>query len=574
MAKLLVLLTASLSLTLAFLCLGCQRGAPPSQAQAEPWYHNAVIYEVYPRSFADTNGDGVGDLNGITAHLDYLKDLGVDAIWITPFFPSPQVDFGYDISDYQGIDPQYGSMQDLDRLIAGASARNIRTIVDLVLNHTSDKHPWFVESSSSRNNPKADWYVWQDAKPGGRPPNNWQSIFGGSAWQASPTRGQMYYHAFYTQQPDLNWRNSEVRNAMYDTVRFWLRKGVAGFRLDAVQSLFEDQSLRDESTTPVHSPTGIPNLAHEYTSTLPEIHDVLRELRRVADEFPDRVLIPEFYSSNGIEGMAKMYGANHDEAQLPMDTELIGIDQLSADAFRAKLRDAETRLNGNMPLLVTDNHDVRRSASRYGDGTNDIAISKLVATLLLAPRSSALLYYGQEIGMVNNDPKRREDVRDPVGKRGWPAVKGRDGERTPMQWSGTANAGFSAAGSTWLPVAPDYPARNVDSQLADPASLLNYYKALIRLRKNNPALRGSFALVNESDPNVLSWIRTDKQGKTVLVALNVSAAPQRAAFNLDPQGLRGKQAVTLLSSYSNAGEISEIGNINLPAYGSLIAEIR
>ena len=545
----------ALVLLLGAVCAQSALGAEPGAR----FWQNAVIYEIYPRSFGDTNGDGIGDLNGITKHLDYLKGLGVDAIWITPFYPSPQVDFGYDISDYRAIDPQYGTMADFDRLVAEARKRNIRVVTDLVLNHTSDQHPWFVESRSSRTNPKAGWYVWHDGKANRQPPNNWQSIFGHSAWQFEPKRGQFYYHAFYKEQPDLNWTNRDVRNAMYDVARFWMKRGVAGFRLDAVTSLFEDPRLRDEPVArPGLNAYGEPILTREYTDNLPELHDVLRELRRVTNEFPGVVLIGETYVPS-VEELAKMYGAKNDELHFPMDTQLGFVNQLSAEAFRRKLREAETRLNGNIPLFVFDNHDNPRSWSRYGDGKNDLAIAKLLATLLMTPRCAALMYYGQEIGMENNDPKRKEDVRDPIGKSGWPKEKGRDGERSPMQWDSGPNAGFSTAKTTWLPVAPGYMARNVAAEANDPDSLLNYYRTLTRLRKTDAALRdGDFALVNEADTNVLAFLRKAANGTAILVALNFTPASRTVSFNLEPQGVPGRQMTTVLSSFSKAGQSSSL----------------
>lgn len=541
---------------------------------SEAWWQHAVIYEVYPRSFGDTNGDGVGDLNGITKHLDYLADLGVDAIWIAPFYPSPQVDFGYDISDYTAIDPQYGTMADFDRLVAEAKKRNIRIVTDLVLNHTSDRHPWFVESRSSRTNSKADWYMWHDAAANGQPPNNWISLFGHSAWQWEPQRQQYYYHMFYKEQPDLNWNNPDVRTAVYDMIRSWMKRGVAGFRLDAITTLFEDPELRNERVLPGVSAYGDPLVTHEYTDNLPRVHEVIRELRQVADEFPDRVLIGETYLPN-VQELAKMYGARNDEFQLPMDTQVGFLNHLSADDFRKKLRDAELELNGNTPLFVFDNHDNPRSWNRYGDGVHDAAIARLIATLLLTPRCTALMYYGQELGMDNSDPKRKEDVRDPIGITGWPKEKGRDGERTPMQWDDGQNAGFSTAAKTWLPVAPDYRTRNVSVEGSDPDSLLNYYKALIRLRRDNSALHdGDFALVNETDHNVLSYLRREGDGTAVLVVLNVSAKPQTVSFNLEPQGVHGSHASTLLSSFGKSGQSADLNDIVLPAYGSWVGQIR
>jgi alpha-glucosidase len=556
----------------AAIAVPAQTAAPAKTSG--PWWKDAVIYEIYPRSFGDSNGDGIGDLNGITKHLDYLADLGVDAIWIAPFYPSPQVDFGYDISNYEAIDPQYGTMADFDRLVSEAGKRNIRVVTDLVLNHTSDRHPWFTESRSSRTNPKADWYMWHDAAANGGPPNNWISGFGHSAWQWEPQRSQYYYHMFYKEQPDLNWDNRDMRNAMYDMIRGWMKRGVAGFRLDAITTLFEDPEFRDEKVLPGVGPFGDPVVAHEYTDNLPRVHEVIRELRQVADQFPDRVLIGETYLPN-VQELAKMYGARNDEFQLPMDTQLGFLNHLSADEFRDKLRDAETEINGNTPLFVFDNHDNRRSWDRYGDGVHDAAIARLIATVLLTPRCAALMYYGQELGMDNSDPKRREDVRDPIGITGWPKEKGRDGERTPMQWDDSPNAGFSTAAKTWLPVASDYRKRNVSVEGSDPDSLLNYYKALIRLRKDNSAIRdGEFALVNETDHNVLSYLRRAADGTAVLVALNLSAKPQTVSFNLESHGLHGRHASTLLSSYEKAGQSADVNNMVLPAFGSWVGQIQ
>jgi len=556
----------------AAIAMSAQTAAPAKTSG--PWWKDAVIYEIYPRSFGDSNGDGIGDLNGITKHLDYLADLGVDAIWIAPFYPSPQVDFGYDISNYEAIDPQYGTMADFDRLVSEAGKRNIRVVTDLVLNHTSDRHPWFMESRSSRTNPKADWYMWHDAAANGGLPNNWISLFGHSAWQLDPQREQYYYHMFYKEQPDLNWDNRDMRNAMYDMIRGWMKRGVAGFRLDAITTLFEDPEFRDEKVLPGVGPFGDPVVAHEYTDNLPRVHEVIRELRQVADEFPDRVLIGETYLPN-VQELARMYGARNDEFQLPMDTQLGFLNHLSVDEFRDKLRDAETEINGNMPLFVFDNHDNRRSWNRYGDGVHDAAIARLIATVLLTPRCAALMYYGQELGMDNSDPKRREDVRDPIGITGWPKEKGRDGERTPMQWDDSPNAGFSTAAKTWLPVASDYRKRNVSVEGSDPDSLLNYYKALIHLRKDNSAIRdGDFALVNETDHNVLSYLRRAADGTAVLVALNLSAKPQTVSFNLESRGLHGRHASTLLSSYEKAGQSADLNNIVMPAYGSWVGQIQ
>jgi alpha-glucosidase len=533
------------------------------------WWKHAVLYEIYPRSFRDTKGDGIGDLNGITKQLDYLEDLGVDGIWITPFFPSPQVDFGYDISDYTAIDPEYGAMADFERLVTEADRRNIRIIVDLVLNHTSDRHPWFIESRSSRTNPKADWYMWHDGKPSRQPPNNWISIFGGSAWQWDDTRKQFYYHAFYKEQPDLNWHHPEVRKAMYDAARFWMEKGAAGFRLDAITTLFEDPKLRDEPyVANKKNDYGDRLTTRKHTHNLPKLHDVLVELRQVTDEYPGRVLIGETYVAN-IRQLAKMYGPHNDELQLPMNLQLGWVNTLSASKFRKKLRDGETGLRGNAPLYVMENHDASRSVSRYGDGKHNDEIAKLLATLLLTPRSVALMYYGEELGMPNHDPETKDAVLDPIGKRGWPKQKGRDGVRTPMQWDATRNAGFSTASATWLPVGPDYKTRNVEAQSKDPKSILNYYKALIRLRKTNPAwFGGSMTLIDESNPNVLSYLR-QKDAITLLVTLNCTGKSRTVDLS---KAVSGAKLKTLIASFD--GETPKTtSKITLPAYGAYVGEV-
>jgi alpha-glucosidase len=541
-----------------------------SLAQDSDWWKNAVIYEIYPRSFADTNGDGIGDLNGITQHLDYLEELGVDAIWITPFYPSPQVDFGYDISDYQAIDPQYGTMADFDRLVAEAAKHHIRIIDDLVLNHTSDKHAWFMESRSSRTNPKADWYMWNDGKPNRQPPNNWLSLFGHSAWQWDTPRNQFYYHEFYKEQPDLNWRNQQVRDAVYNMIRFWMKKGVAGFRLDAITTLFEDPKLRDEPTLDIKTAFGDKAVNREYTDNLPEVHDVLRELRQVTNEMPGRVLIGETYLPN-VGELAKMYGKNDDELQLPMDTQLGFLNERSAPKLRAKLVDAETKLNGRMPLFVFSNHDNPRSWNRYGDGKHDEAIAKLIATLLLTPRCTAMMYYGEEIGMSNNNPTSVSQVKDPIGIVGWPKEIGRDGERTPMQWNADTNAGFSSARETWLPVAPNYKTRNVQAEAKDPQSMLNYYKLLIRLRKENEAVRdGQFVVLDEKNGSVLSYLRKGS-GKVVLVSLNFSDQKQTVHFDLTGQGVKDTNLKTLVSSFDPQG--ASTSNLTLPAFGAYVGEV-
>jgi alpha-glucosidase len=550
--------------------------AAPS-ASADPWWKHAVIYEAYPRSFQDSSGDGVGDLKGITERLDYLQSLGVTAIWLSPIYPSPQVDFGYDISDYENVDPQYGTLADFDQLVAEAKKRDIRIIMDMVMNHTSDKHPWFIESKSSRNNPKRDWYVWRDGKGAGVPPNNWQSAFGHSAWKYDPTTKQWYYHKFYAEQPDLNWRNPKVEKAMFDSVRFWLDRGVAGFRLDAIPTLFEDPQLRDEKEMGGTNAYGDPILSDAYTDNLPEVHDVMRRLRKLVASYPgDRVLIGETYLPN-IQELDKWYGgASHNELNLPMDMQIGFLDKLDASLFRQRIEDVETKVHGNQPLIVFDNHDNPRSWDRYGDGVHDAAIARVIATILFTTRATAMMYYGQEIGMVTTPPKRKEDVKDPVGLVGWPKDKGRDGERTPMQWDTSKNAGFSTADETWLPVAPNYKTVNVQVEEPVPDSLLNWYKKLIEMRATDPALRdGSLSMLDRTNPNVLSYLRKGPAGsRSVVVALNFTAQPQTVSLDLAGTGVAGNTVKTLITDDPSLEPVTSLKSIVLPPFASWVGSVQ
>jgi alpha-glucosidase len=565
------------SLRLAFLVTAALAGstAPAAPKADSPWWSNAVIYEIYPRSFQDSNGDGMGDLNGVTQRMDYLQSLGVDAIWIAPMYPSPQVDFGYDIADYRNVDAQYGTLADFDRLMQSAKAHHIRVILDMVLNHTSDKHPWFVASASSRDNPKHDFYVWQEGRGGGSgeaAPNNWESLFGGSAWQFVPSIKQYYYHKFYAQQPDLNWRNPAVERAMFADMKFWLDKGVAGFRLDAIPTLFEDPTLRDEPEVGGKNAFGDPKLDEIYTNNLPEVHDVIRRMRAMADRLPgQRVLIGETYLPNTAE-LDKWYGGErHDELQLPMDM-LVGFsNKLDAVAFRRYLRELQTQIHGSQPLLVFDNHDNPRSWDRYGDGVHNLEIAKLIAALLLTSKNSALLYQGQEIGQTTATPVRVEDVKDPIGVRGWPKEKGRDGERTPMQWdSSNAQAGFSANAKTWLPVTSNYKAVNVQSELADANSLLNWYRQLIALRKSSTALRvGEVRFLDENNQDVLTFARVAANGEAVIVALNMSASTRTVSLDLAAAGVRPGQLKPLMTSPASASA-SGSASISLAPFGTWV----
>jgi len=566
-----------------------QQPATTRSASLANWWKNAVIYEIYPRSFQDSNGDGVGDLNGITQRLDYLKTLGIDAIWLSPIYPSPQVDFGYDISDYEAIDPQYGTLADFDRLVAEANKRHIRILMDMVMNHSSDKHKWFEESRSSRNNPYRDWYVWHDGKgetatDKGEVPNNWQSIFGHSAWEWDEKTRQYYYHKFYIQQPDLNWENPKVHEAFKEIIKFWLKRGVGGFRFDAIPTLFEDPSLTDEDVVKDNdgktslNAFGDTVLYDTRTSNLPGVHAVMQEMRATADEFKPnafpgtRVFVGETYLPN-IAELEKQYGtADKPEFHLPMDTQIGFINKLDVATFRAKLNDAETQLGSNIPLIVFDNHDNPRLDLRYGDGVHDTDIQRMIATMLFASRGAALFYYGDEIGMKTTPPTRKEDVKDPIGVTGWPKEKGRDGERTPMQWDASKNAGFGK-GMPWLPVPPSYKTANVKAEEGDRDSLLHWYESLIQLKKTNPAIaQGDNVMLDTENTKVLSWMR-QSGGAQVVVAANFTAEPQTVNLTADGTGLKGTPGKTLLKSPGGA-DPSSLNHVELGPFGVYIGEVK
>lgn len=553
--------------------------SPPAIAASQrtaPWWQHAIIYEIYPRSFQDSNGDGIGDINGIIQRLGYLQKLGVNAIWLTPIYPSPQKDFGYDISNYEAIDPMFGTMADFDRLLTAAKAHHIRIIMDMVMNHTSDQSPWFKESRSSLHNPKRNWYIWRNGKGPGIPPNNWQSEFGGSAWTYDPTTKQWYYHKFLSAQPDLNWRNPEVEKAMFNVCRFWLNKGVAGFRLDAVPELFEDAQFRNEKVLPGKNVYGEPNLNQNLTENLPENHVVMRALRKLVDSYPgDRLLIGETYLPNIKDQLAWYGGAAHNELQLPMDMQVGFINKLDAQEFRTKINQAETELDGYMPLFAFDNHDNVRSWNRYGDGKHDAAIARIVAAILLTTRSADLIYQGQEIGMVTTPPKTLAEVRDPAGIRGWPRYKGRDGERTPMQWNAGKNAGFSTAAKTWLPIPESYKQVNVQTELRQPDSLLNWYMHLIELRRTIPALhRGRNIMVDTSNPYVLSYLRKVPGAKTaVLVAMNFTAQPHTLSYRLRNEGMTSTTATAFVEDQGMEKRVS-LEKVTLPPFAVFVGEVR
>ncbi len=506
--------------------------------QATAWWQHGVIYEVYPRSFQDSDGDGVGDLNGILLRLDYLVKLGVDALWISPFYPSPMADFGYDVADYCGIDPLFGTMQDFDQLLAEIHRRGLKLILDLVPNHTSEEHPWFLESRSSRENSKRDWYLWRDE------PNNWQSNFGGSAWEWDDVTGQYYYHSFLKQQPDLNWRNPLVRRAIFEAMRFWLERGVDGFRVDVIWLMIKDDQFRDNPPNPSYR-AGQPS-AHRFfpvfNSDRPEVHEVVSEMRAVINDYRDRVLIGEIYLP--IPQLMTYYGKDLGGAQLPFNFQLLQT-AWTAEALAGAIFEYDRALpDGAWPNWVLGNHDNARIATRIGTHH-----ARLAAMLLLSLPGTITLYYGEEIGMTNV-PISPDLVQDPAEKNEPGIGLGRDPERTPMPWDGSPLAGFTT-GQPWLPLGEDHTSLNVANLNQDPESILHLYGALIALRKSHPVLvTGKLHSITAAN-NILSYERHGEDER-LLVLLNLGDAPisvpsvsgkalaatSRYCLNEQPKGLR------------------------------------
>ena len=489
------------------------------QGAQSPWWQHGVIYQIYPRSFMDSNDDGIGDLPGITGKLDYLQWLGMDAIWISPIYPSPMADFGYDVADYTDIEPTFGTLADFDHLLAQAHARSLKVILDFVPNHTSCEHLWFQESRSSRDNPKRDWYLWADPKPDGSPPNNWLSVFGGSAWEWDEATGQYYLHSFLKEQPDLNWRNPKVRRAMLDVLRFWLDRGVDGFRIDAIHRMIKDAELRDNPPAS-RPPAGRKNMGqydtqeHIYDKNRPEVHEVIRDFRRLLDSYGERVAIGETHLFE-LDELIKFYGQRGDELHIPFNFTLLYLPW-RAGAFRQAVEAYEAALpSGAWPNYVLGNHDEHRIASRYGRTQ-----ARVVAMLLLTLRGTPTLYYGDEMGMTDVEiPPGQE--QDPWGKQVPGLGLGRDPERTPMQWNAGPDAGFSTV-EPWLPVAPDYEVVNVEAQRADPTSILSLYRRLIWTRKASPALlSGRYRAVDKVPEGCWAYLR-EHAGQRMLVALNFS----------------------------------------------------
>jgi alpha-glucosidase len=483
------------------------------------WWKSGIVYQIYPRSFQDSNADGIGDLEGIRSRLDYLVRLGVDAIWLSPFYPSPMADFGYDIADYCDVDPQFGSLADFDALLADAHGRGLKLIIDLVPNHTSDRHPWFVESRSSRTSPKRDWYLWRDPDAKGGLPNNWLSSFGGPAWTFDEATGQYYYHAFLAQQPDLNWRNPDVRAAMYDVMRFWLRRGVDGFRVDVIYHLIKDDQFRDNPANRFLTPAEQSSHAviPVYTTDRPEVQQIIAEMRRVTDEFgkdgSQRVLIGEIYLP--LHRLVAYYGRSEtgvlEGVQLPFNFQLLAA-HWEARAIDRIVSEYESALpEGAWPNWVLGNHDKPRIASRVG-----IEQARLAAVLLLTLRGTPTMYYGDEIGM-HDVPIPVDEVQDPFEKNEPGKGVGRDPGRTPMQWDDSTNAGFST-GKPWLRLADDYRSLNVAALERDPRSIFTLYKRLISLRARLPALSEGTWEAIALGGDLLAFARIYRDQRVVVVA--------------------------------------------------------
>jgi alpha-glucosidase len=514
------------------------------------WWRSAVIYQIYPRSFADADGDGVGDLAGVTQHLDHLVWLGVDAIWLNPIHPSPNADWGYDVADYLSIDPVFGDLQSFDRLVEAAAGKGMRVLLDLVPNHTSDRHPWFVDARSSRSSRHRDWYVWADPRSDGSPPNNWRSIFDGPAWTLDDASGQFYLHNFLPEQPDLNWWNNGVRDAFDEILRFWFDRGVAGFRIDVAHALIKDERLRDNP--PGAGPGGLDAV---HNMNRPEVHDIYRDWRRLADTYdPARVLIGETWVED-VRDMARFYGDGSDELDLALNIPFLFARNV------AEWRDVVGRTFAALPpsawpLWTGSNHDQGRFATHWCDGDERRARGALL--MLLTLPGTPILYYGDEIGMRNVDVPEAS-LRDPVGQRRWPAEPGRDPGRTPMQWSAEPGGGFTR-GEPWLPIDAEGP--NVADQLADPSSMLHLCRDTIALRRERADLRdGRYAEV-DAGPDVWAW----RRGTGTIAMINGTGDAARADV-----GVAGTVAI----STERARDSSAVdGQMQLEPWEALILETR
>ncbi len=532
------------------------------------WWRGAVIYQIYPRSYQDQNGDGVGDLVGITSRLDYVADLGVDAIWLSPVFTSPMKDFGYDVSDYRGIDPSFGTLEDFDHLVQKAHSLGLKVIIDQVISHSSDKHAWFAESRQNRTNARADWYVWADPKPDGTPPNNWLSIFGGSAWQWDSRRMQYYMHNFLVSQPDLNFHNPDVQEALLGDMRFWLERGVDGFRLDTVNFYFHSTGLESNpvvkpedfnaSTAPAVNPYNFQE--HLFDKSRPENLAFLARLRAMMNEYPGTTTVGEIGDSQHQLAIMAQYTSGDDRLHMAYTFDYLG-GEFSAEHFRASIAATEAGAPDGWICLAFSNHDVVRHVSRWAVHGQEAAFTRLAATLILCMRGSVCLYQGEELGLKEAE-LAFEDLVDPYGIEFWPQFKGRDGCRTPMVWQAhAANGAFSTANRTWLPVPAEHLVHAVDTQDNVDGSVLEFYRALLAFRKEHPALaKGSIELL-EASGDVLAFVRADG-AERLLCVFNMGA---NAAEFIVPAGLSPAAA-------GCPGVIAAVidGEIDLEPFGAYI----
>jgi len=534
----------------------------------ENWWRGGVIYQIYPRSFLDTDGDGVGDLPGIVDKLDYIASLGVDAIWISPFFKSPMADFGYDIADYRDVDPLFGTVADFDRLLGKAHSLGIKVMIDQVLSHCSVEHAWFKESRESRDNDKADWFVWADPREDGTPPNNWMSLFGGVAWRWEPCREQYYLHNFLASQPDLNFHHPQVRQATLDNVKFWLDKGVDGLRLDAINFCFHDAQLRDNPPKPKDKRVGrgfspdnpYAYQYHYYNNTQPENIGFLEDLRALLDRYPDAAALGEISSEDSLATTAEYVGPQR--LHMGYSFELL-TDDFSAAYIRDTVERLEAAMAHGWPCWAVSNHDVQRAVTRWGGGQASPQLAAQLIALVCSLRGSVCLYQGEELGLPEADVPF-EALQDPYGKTFWPKFKGRDGCRTPMPWQAGETAGFSD-GQPWLPVPPEHQALNVQAQEADAGSVLNRTRRFLQWRRRHPALRrGGIRFVDAPEP-VLAFVREDAEER-LLVAFNLSAD----TVQWEPPS---DMAPTLLDDHGLLSGALQAGRIALPPRGVFYARL-
>jgi alpha-glucosidase len=524
------------------------------------WWQKEIVYQIYPRSYKDNNGDGIGDLKGITEKLDHVKDMGINVVWISPIYPSPMADFGYDVSDYSGIHPIFGTMEDFDELLSKIHQKGMKLILDLVPNHSSNEHQWFIESKRSKDDPKRDWYLWKDPAPDGGPPNNWLSVFGGSGWEYDKNTNQYYYHAFLKEQPDLNWRNPEVKEAMFNVMRFWLDKGVDGFRVDVMWHMIKDDQFRDNPPNPDYTENKSPYDKHlqAYTTDQPEVHEIVREMRKVTDEYDERLIIGEIYLP--VEQLVAYYGKNNNGAHLPFNFQLVLLPW-KADEIKAAIDKYEGALPPEgWPNWVLGNHDQSRIATRVGSEQ-----ARNAAILLLTLRGTPTIYYGEEIGMqdVHIPP---DMIKDPQEKNIPAKGLGRDPERTPMQWNSTKHSGFSEK-EPWLPLMENFKKINVEQQKEKKDSMLNFYNRIIALRQKEPAFQiGRYEPIL-SGKNLLAYKRVYME-KQFLVVLNLGNSEE----NLELKNKKIRSKILISTNLEREGEKIE-SKFSLAANEGFIAEI-